>query len=88
MGAQRKLDHDRQAPPSPATRPILAGAGAAAVDSPVHEHLARLHASFAEVEQTPPYPRALRMAIMVGAPAVLWGAVILAIGALARIAGT
>ena len=88
MGAQRKLDHDRLAPAKAPRRPALAGADAAHIESPVHEHLARLQASFAEVEGPPPYPRAVRVAIMVGAPAILWGLVIASIGALARVAGT
>lgn len=87
MGAQRKLDHQRQGAPEAAVRPALAGAEAAAVDSPVHGHLALLHASFTEAEAVTPYPRAVRLAIMVGAPAALWGLVILSIGALARVAG-
>ena len=87
MGARRKLQYDTPVVREAPTRPSLAGPQAAAVDSPVHERLALLHASFAEVEGPPPYSRAVRMAIMVGAPAALWGLVLISIGALARVAG-
>ena len=88
MGAQRKLRQDEAATQAPSTRPVLAGMEAAPVGSPVHEHLARLQTSFAEVQGPPPFPTGVRIAIMVGAPALLWGAVILSVGALARLAGT
>lgn len=87
MGAQRKLDHQRQARREALSRPALAGADAAAVGSPVHDHLALLQASFADDDGPPPYSRRVRLAIMVGAPAALWGLVIMSIGALARAAG-
>ena len=87
MAAQRKHQDPRPAPQERPPRPALAGRAAASVGSPVHDHLARLQASFAEVEAPAPYPRAVRAMIMVGAPAALWGLVILSVGALARAAG-
>ncbi len=87
MAAQRKREDHRPPPPAPSPRPALAGPAAAVVDSPVHDHLARLEASFSEGDGLAPYPRAVRLAIMVGAPAVLWGLVIVSIGTLARLAG-
>ncbi len=87
MGARRKLEHDRPVAARAVPRPALAGLDATAVDSPVHEHLARLQASFIETDAPPPYPRAVRLAIMVVAPAALWALVILSVGALARAAG-
>lgn len=87
MNARRKLRHDPVAPSASSVRPALAGAESAPVGSPVHEHLARLQTSFAEAQEPAPFPVGVRVAIMVGAPALLWGAVILSVGALARLAG-
>lgn len=92
MGARRRIERavEVEAPRS-TTRSVpaltLAGAEAAAAVSPVHEHLARLEASFAADPGPAPYPPAVRLAIMVGAPAALWGLVIVGVGAFARAVG-
>lgn len=92
MGARRRIETTdgraaAEAAPRPAPSLALARAGAAPAASPVHDHLARLEASFAETAGPPPFPRSVRLAIMVGAPVALWALVILAVGAVAHAVG-
>jgi hypothetical protein len=45
------------------------------VSTPVHHQHARLHQAFAERPRSESYPGALKLAILVGGPLVLWAGI-------------
>ena len=89
MGARRKIDPQavRPAPVAPAPAARLATADAIPAPSPVHAHIKDIEARLGAEPQVRPYPLGVRLAIMVGGPAVLWASLIAAVGAVAHAVG-